>query len=120
MTVSYGQDIPNDIIKVLRVEKIDAVGKQHLISCIDNQGKKLLIWVHAENRRTNKKNHKNTNIEKIEIGREYSFELKLAINDIGFLETGELYIEDKLIWSKEKSDFTVYKTRNLQGLYYIE
>ncbi|CAL2101353.1 conserved exported protein of unknown function [Tenacibaculum sp. 190130A14a] len=116
----YGQDKSNQDIEVLKIESIDNIGKHHLISCSNEKGKKYLLWVDKVNRKTNRKNCKNENAVNIKVGQQYTFNFKKVNYNIGFLETGELYIGDKLIWSKEKSDFDVYRTDNLQGLYYLK
>ncbi|CAM1367739.1 hypothetical protein TPENAI_60279 [Tenacibaculum litopenaei] len=116
----YGQDKSNQDIEVLKIQSIDNIGKHHLISCFNGKGKKYLLWVDQVNRKTNRKNRKNENAVNIKIGQQYTFKLKKVNYTIGFLETEELYIGDELIWSKEKSDFDVYRTDNLQGLFYLK
>lgn len=119
----YGQGLDSSKIKLvenLKIIKIDSIGKHYLISAIDINNNKYLLWDVKPKRRVLRKYCKNQSIKKIEIGKEYTFNLSSATYGLGYYQTGELFIGKQLIWKKGKSDFEVYRSTNIKGLFYLE
>lgn len=104
---------------VFEISKINMVDNYYLINAYNNEGIRILIMERKPKRKTCKKYRKDQTIKKIIVGEKYDFSLDSVSYDIGFTETNKIVVGEKVIWERNKSDFMVYSTNNLEGLYYI-
>jgi hypothetical protein len=106
-----------NITDSFKVVSIDTVGKFYLVKCINDNGLKVLIIEDVPKHKVRRRNKKNPKLKKIQLGSSYNFKLKRHYS-FGLSETGAVSIGKVEVWNKEKSDFDIFGTENLQVILY--
>lgn len=116
--IGYGQqNEPVNLKGDFNITKIDSLKHYYIISAINKDSLFIKILVDKPKKKVIKNLKKNSDYLKIEFNKSYYFTLDSMTWSMGYLPTENIIMEDIVIWNRKTSNFYMYETNQLHGLY---
>lgn len=110
------EELPN-IKGNFKITAIDSLKHYYLITATNEDNLLIKILANKPKKRVLKNLKKNTAYSSIQLNQSYYFDLDSMTWSMGYLPTENIIMDDEVIWNRKASNFFVYETKALKGLF---
>lgn len=104
-----------------KITRIDSSKHYYTINALSESSMQILILQKKLKRKEYKKLNKQSKFTRLVVGQSYYFNLENWFYNFAMVGSAndQIIVDNKIIYDKQTSPYFVYKTANLQGVYYL-